>query len=260
MYDDLHIKNMISLHPAETRKTTAAQASGFRPPCRGECDRALRHARVSWPLMIWFPKSWGSPKNHPNCWLSVVQPMVWGIVPIFEKEPSFLAAGTWWLCHKDCLVGLSYVWIGWDEDMTYLGSVKTTNHWSLFLSHHAMVKWMLILLLSKDWTGQIMFPECGGKGSRFTWGLGAEACSLDAALVRATIQTSPLRRCVMSFCVAGAPLPDNDFHVSAEKCWNSLCVTGPCLCKAFGRWVAYFVAGTALWRSPSPFCLAGEAL
>ena len=63
-----------------------------------------------------------------------------------------------------------------------------------------------------------MFPECGGKGSRFTWGLGAEACSLDAALVRATIQTSPLRRCVMSFCVAGAPLPDNDFHVSAEKC------------------------------------------
>ena len=58
------------------------------------------------------------------------------------------------------------------------------------------------------------------------------------------------KQVVMSFCVANVALCD--IPTCLITCRKSFCMAGAVL-----WWVAVFVAGAALWRPPSSFCVAG---
>ena len=113
------------------------------------------------------------------------------------------------------------------------------------------------------------------KGSRFTLGVwGLRVCSLDVTFTVATIcnrfrnrscevaMAVPMassakgvtfggsKRRVASFRVASVAL--RDIQTCFIACQN--------FCVVFRRWVAFFVAGVALWRRPLSFCVAGAAL
>ena len=63
---------------------------------------------------------------------------------------------------------------------------------------------------------------------------------------------------VMSFCVAGVAL--GDMSSCFIMCPKSFCVwQAQYFCVVVRRWVAFFVAGAALWRPPSSFCVAVAA-
>ena len=49
-------------------------------------------------------------------------------------------------------------------------------------------------------------------------------------------------------------------HVSANVSKIVLCGSCNTFALFLRRWVAFFVAGAALWRPPSSFCVAGEAV
>ena len=75
------------------------------------------------------------------------------------------------------------------------------------------------------------------------------------------------KQVLMSFCLAGVPLRDIHSYSFWRVCKNverRFCVTGAILLwsfmQGFRRWVACLVAGAALWRPPSSFCVAGAAL
>ena len=127
------------------------------------------------------------------------------------------------------------------------------------------------------------------KGSRFTLGVwGLRVCSLDVAFTTATIRHRPqpfatvrnrpregrmavpmvsfakgvifggFKRCVASFRVAGVAL--RDIQACFVTCGKSFCVAGAILLRRFQKTRCMFLAGAALWRPPSSFCVASAAL
>ena len=66
------------------------------------------------------------------------------------------------------------------------------------------------------------------------------------------------KQVVMSFCVAGVTLCDILTCLTRRKSF-CVCQAQYC-CVVLTRWVAVFVAGAALWRHLSSFCMAGAAL
>ena len=129
------------------------------------------------------------------------------------------------------------------------------------------------------------FSRMRSKGSRFTLGVwGLRLCSPDVAQPSATEPSAtvrgrsregrmavPMASCakvvtfggfqcrVASFRVAGVALRDiQTCFVTRRK---SFCVAGAIFfCDVFRRCIAFFVAGAALWRPPSSFCVTGGAL
>ena len=134
---------------------------------------------------------------------------------------------------------------------------------------------------SPDITGP--FSRMRSKGSRFTGGLGVEACARHRATVRnrsepfGTVRNRPdppgyravwpclwrvlqqwsLLEVPASFRVAGMALCD--IPTCFITCRKSFCVAGALLLYTFVLFSAFFVAGAALWRPPS-FRVAGTAL
>ena len=66
------------------------------------------------------------------------------------------------------------------------------------------------------------------------------------------------KQAVMSFCVAGVAL--RDIPTCFTTCQTSFCVADAILLRRFRRCIAFIVAGAALWRPPTSFCVAGAAL
>jgi len=66
------------------------------------------------------------------------------------------------------------------------------------------------------------------------------------------------KRRVASFRVAGVAL--RDIQTRFVTCGKSFLCGRQCFCEVFRRCVAFFVAGAALWRPSSSFCVAGAAL
>ena len=120
-------------------------------------------------------------------------------------------------------------------------------------------------------------PECVARVPASLWGSGGWGCVRSTLRLRSQ-PSAPVRgrsfearmavpmassakgvtfggfeRRVPSFRVAGGTLwHSNMFHKASKVILCDRCNT---LCVVFRRWVACFVAGAALWRSPSSFCV-----
>ena len=62
------------------------------------------------------------------------------------------------------------------------------------------------------------------------------------------------KQVVISFCMVSVALT---FSRVCKRVENRFMWKAQNFCVVFRRWIAFFVAGAALWRPPSSFCLAG---
>ena len=101
------------------------------------------------------------------------------------------------------------------------------------------------------------FPESVARLPFHSEGLGVEACWGCVRSVHSTLRLHQASRSFVSRGRGGALWHSNMFHdVPKVVLWLARAKLLRCL----GRWVAIFVAGAALWRPPSSFCVAGAAL
>ena len=122
----------------------------------------------------------------------------------------------------------------------------------------------------------IVFSRMRSKGSRFTLGVwGLRVCSLDVALVVATVRTRTIWPCLWEVLQRWSFLAFSDVSLLrfAWQAWHFVTVRrvlervesgftwqAQYFCDVFIRCVAVFVAGAALWTCPSSFFVAGAAL
>ena len=121
------------------------------------------------------------------------------------------------------------------------------------------------------------FPNHSEGFSFYFGGLGVETCSLDAASATATVgnsrQWGHYGRSYGEFCKSGHfwRFQTSRSFVSCGRrgtLWHSnmfhnvskvvFVWQAQYFCVVFRRWVAFFVAGTALWRTPLSFCMHGR--